>query len=139
MITCKHVAVLENEFIAGAQDKDSSLLPEIAVRASLSETIFHGPDALDQGCRAQCFQETALKPEGPVRTEVLVHIHLAGKMELFDEMHRTTGTAAPDGYQCYSGPLQFSLDTHEGSSLLPCKHSAEMAEEGKHDAPLLPQ
>jgi hypothetical protein len=130
MIPGKLVAVLENELIAGAHDKDTTLLPEIAVCAALAETTSHGLDAMDQRCRAQCFPEAALKPEGLVCTEVLVHVHFAGKMELQGKMPRTTGAAASNGDHGDSGPIQFSLDVHEGSSLLPCEHSAEMTEEG---------
>jgi len=139
MVPGEFVAVLENNRIARAHDKDAALLPVITVHAALAETFSHGLDTADQRCRTQRFPEAAFELEGPVRSEVLVDIHLAGEMELLDEMTRTTWAAAPDGNQRYSGLIQFSLDVHEGSSLLPCEHSAEMAEEGKHNAPALPQ
>jgi len=138
MVPGEFIAVLEYELFTRAQDKDAALLPIITVHAALAETFSHGLDAADQRCRAQRFPEAALELEGPVRAEVLVDKHLSGEMELLDEMPRTFGATAPDGNQWYSGLIQFFLDAHEGSSLLPCEHSAEMAEKGKHDAPARP-
>jgi len=139
MIPGKLVAALENELIAGAQDKDASLLPEIAVCAALAETFSHGLYASDQSGRAQRSPPAAFEPEGLVRPEVLVQIHLACEMELLDKMPRTAWASASNGDESNPGSLQFPLDAHEGSSLLPCEHSAEMAQEGKHDAPARPE
>jgi hypothetical protein len=47
MIPGKLVAVLEKELIAGAHDKDTALLPEIAICAALAETLSHGLDAVN--------------------------------------------------------------------------------------------
>jgi hypothetical protein len=60
-------------------------------------------------------------------------------MQLVYKMLRTPWATATNGDQGDSGLVQFSLDVHKGSSLLPCEHSAEMAEEGKYDAPIIPQ
>jgi hypothetical protein len=139
MIPGKLVAVLKKELVAEAQDKNAALLPEITVCTALAETFFHGLEALDQRCRAQRFPEATLEPESPVCAEVLVYIHFAGKMELQGKMPRTPGAAASNSDQGDSVLIEFSFDVHEGSRLLPCKHSAEMAEKGKHDAPALPQ
>jgi hypothetical protein len=139
MVPGELVAVLEDKFITWAQDKETSLLPEIAICSALAETLPHGLYAVDQGFRAKRLQEPALEPEGFICDEVLVYVHFAGEMNLLDKMPRTSGTAAPDGNQRNSRIIQFPLDAHEGSSLLPREHSAEMAEKGKRYAPAGPE
>jgi hypothetical protein len=139
MVTGEFVAMLEYELIARPHDEDTALLPDITVRTALAETLSHGLDAADQRCRSQRFPEAAFQLEGPVRTQVPVHIHLAGEMKLLDKMLRTIRAAASDSDKGNSGSIQSSLDVHEGSSLLPRKHSAEMAKEGKNDASAYPQ
>jgi hypothetical protein len=133
------IPMLIMNMISRTDDKDPALLPEIAGGQALVETLTQGFSATHQGCWSQGFPKPANEAEGLEGYQLFIQVHLSCEVEVLHKMPGLRRCAATHGDQGDTRLVQPVFDAHHGSSLLPAKHSSEMAQKNKRDPSFLPK